>query len=194
MKVFRQIYTWTLEKANHSKAPWFLSLIAFTESSFFPIPPDIILIPMVIANRAKALWYAFICTFSSVFGAIAGYFIGAIFYSTIGVLIIQYYALENQFTDFELLYNRFGFWVVLGASFTPFPFKFITIASGLFHLNLYLFVFVAIIGRGLRFYLIAILLKIFGNFIKNFIDKFFNLLVILFFIMLFGSFILLKYL
>jgi len=194
MKIFRQIYTWTLEKANHPKAPWFLSLIAFTESSFFPIPPDIILIPMVIANRIKALWYAFICTFSSVLGAIAGYFIGAIFYSTLGVIIIKYYALESQFTDFELLYNKYGFWVVLGASFTPFPFKFITIASGLFHLNLYLFVFVAIIGRGLRFYLIAILLKIFGNFIKNFIDKFFNLLVILFFILLFGSFIFLKYL
>ncbi len=194
MKIFRQIYIWTLEKANHAKAPWFLSLIAFTESSFFPIPPDIILIPMVIANRVKALWYAFICTFSSVLGAIAGYFIGSIFYSTLGVMIIKYYTLESQFIDFELLYNKYGFWVVLGASFTPFPFKFITIASGLFHLNLYLFVFVAIIGRGLRFYLIAILLKIFGNFIKNFIDKFFNLLVILFFILLFGSFIFLKYL
>ena len=109
-------------------------------------------------------------------------------------MIIKYYTLESQFTNFELLYNKYGFWVVLGASFTPFPFKFITIASGLFHLNLYLFVFVAIIGRGLRFYLIAILLKIFGNFIKNFIDKFFNLLVILFFILLFGSFIFLKYL
>ena len=95
---------------------------------------------------------------------------------------------------FEFLYNEWGFWIVLGGGFTPFPFKFITIASGLFHLNLYLFVFVAIIGRGLRFYLIAILLKIFGNFIKNFIDKFFNLLVILFFILLFGSFIFLKYL
>ena len=194
MRILRQLYDWTLRKANHPKATWFLSFISFTESSFFPIPPDIILIPMVIANRIKALWYAFICTFSSVLGAIAGYFIGAIFYSTLGVIIIKYYALESQFTDFELLYNKYGFWVVLGASFTPFPFKFITIASGLFHLNLYLFVFVAIIGRGLRFYLIAILLKIFGNFIKNFIDKFFNLLVILFFILLFGSFIFLKYL
>ena len=194
MKILRKLYDWTLNKANHPKATWFLSFVSFVESSFFPIPPDIILIPMVIANRIKALWYAFICTFSSVLGAIAGYFIGAIFYSTLGVIIIKYYALESQFTDFELLYNKYGFWVVLGASFTPFPFKFITIASGLFHLNLYLFVFVAIIGRGLRFYLIAILLKIFGNFIKNFIDKFFNLLVILFFILLFGSFIFLKYL
>ena len=194
MKIIRKIYDWTLNKANHPKAPWFLSIISFTESSFFPIPPDIILIPMFIANRLKAWWYAFICTVSSVLGGIAGYCIGAFFYSTIGIIVINYYHLEDQFYNFESLYNDYGVWVVLGAGFTPFPFKFITIASGFFHLNLYLFIIVAFIGRGLRFFLVDALLRIFGNWIKNFIDKYFNYLAILFFVLLFGSFIFLKYL
>ena len=194
MKILRKIYDWTLNKANHPRAPWFLSFISFTESSFFPIPPDIILIPMIIANRLKAWWYASICTVSSVIGGIFGYFIGAFFYSTIGIIIIQYYNLGDQFSNFELLYNKYGLWIVLGAGFTPFPFKFITITSGFLHLNIFLFIIVAFIGRGLRFYLIAFLLKIFGNWINNFIDKYFNLLVILFFFLLIGSFVFLKYL
>ena len=194
MKILRKLYNWTLNKANHPKAPWFLSFISFIESSFFPIPPDIILIPMIIANRFKAWWYAFICTASSVIGGIAGYCIGFFFYSTIGIMILKYYSLGDQFANFESLYNENGIWIVLGAGFTPFPFKFITIASGFFHLNIYLFIIVALIGRGSRFYLIAFLLRIFGNWIKNFIDKYFNLLAILFFILLIGSFIFLKYL
>ena len=109
-------------------------------------------------------------------------------------MILKYYSLGDQFTNFESLYNENGIWIVLGAGFTPFPFKFITIASGFFHLNIYLFIIVALIGRGSRFYLIAILLRIFSNWIKNFIDKYFNLLAILFFILLIGSFIFLKYL
>ena len=149
---------------------------------------------MIIANRLKAWWYAFICTISSVIGGIAGYCIGAFFYSTIGIIILKYYSLEDQFINFETFYNKNGIWIVLGAGFTPFPFKFITIASGFFHLNISLFIIVALIGRGMRFYLIAILLVIFGNWIKEFIDKYFNILVSLFFILLIGSFVLLKYL
>jgi membrane protein YqaA with SNARE-associated domain len=194
MKILRKIYDWTLNKASHPKATWFLSLISFTESSFFPIPPDIILIPMIIAKRLKAWWYAFICTVSSVIGGIVGYYIGAFFYSTIGIIILKYYSLGDQFSNFESLYNENGMWIVLGAGFTPFPFKFITIASGFFHLNIFLFIIVALIARGSRFYLIAILLRIFGDWIKNFIDKYFNLLAILFFILLIGSFIFVKYL
>ena len=194
MKILRKIYDWTLNKASHPKAAWFLSLISFTESSFFPIPPDIILIPMIIANRLKAWWYAFICTISSVIGGVVGYCIGAFFYSTIGIIIIQYYTLEEQFLNFESLYNKYGVWIVLGAGFTPFPFKFITIASGFLHLNILLFIIVAFIGRGLRFYLIAFLFRIFGDWINNFIDKYFNFLATAFFILLIGSFILLKYL
>ena len=140
MNILRKLYDWTLNKANHPKSHWFLALISFAESSFFPIPPDIILIPMIIANRLKCYWYAFICTLSSVLGGIAGYCIGSFFYASLGILILKYYGLEAQFIDFESLYNKNGIWIVLGASFTPFPFKLITIASGVFHLNIFLFI------------------------------------------------------
>jgi len=194
MKILRKLYDWTLNKANHPKATWFLSFVSFVESSFFPIPPDIILIPMIIANKLKAWRYALICTVSSVIGAVAGYCIGIFFYSTIGAIIINYYGLDDQFINFEKMYVNNGVWFVLGAGFTPFPFKFITIASGFFHLNIFLFIFAALVSRGMRFFLIAILLRTFGDWIKDFIDKYFNLLAILFFIILVGSFVLIKYL
>ena len=194
MNLLRKLYDWMLEKSKDPKAPWFLAIISFAESSFFPIPPDIILIPMVLANRIKAWTYATICTVSSVLGGVLGYFIGFFFYNSVGIMIIQYYSLENLFSSFESNYNDYGILIVLGAGFTPFPFKFITIASGLFSLNLPLFISVAFFARGLRFFLVAGLLKLFGNFIKNLIDRYFNIIATLFFLLLIGSFILIKYL
>ena len=194
MNFLRKIYDWVLEKSNHPKASWFLAMISFCESSFFPIPPDILLIPMVLANKLKAWWYAFICTISSVFGGAAGYILGYFFYNSIGLLIINYYSLNDQFSIFESYYNKYGIWIVFGASFTPFPYKFITIASGLFNLNFFLFIIASFVGRGLRFFIIASLLKIFGNFIRKTIDKYFNILAILFFAILISSFIFIKYL
>ena len=194
MNLLRKLYDWTLEKSKDPKAPWFLAIISFLESSIFPIPPDIILIPMIIANKFKAWLFAFVCTISSVAGGIAGYCIGSFFYATIGTIIINYYALQDQFISFENLYKQYGILIILGASFTPFPFKFITIASGLFHLNIFLFILCSLLGRGFRFYLIAILLKIFGDFVKKFIDRYFNILTLLFFVVLIGSFVLLKFL
>ena len=194
MNIFRKLYDWTLNKAKHKNASWFLIIVSFLESSFFPIPPDVLLIPMVLANRLRAWFYALICTLSSVTGGIVGYLIGFLFYSNVGSLIVDLYGLSNFFDIFENYYNQWGFWIVLGAGFTPFPFKFITIASGVFGLNILLFIIVAIIARGLRFYLISSLLFIFGDKIKNLIDKFFNLLVSLFFILLIGSILFLKFL
>ena len=194
MNLLRKLYDWTLEKSKDPKAPWFLAIISFSESSFFPIPPDIILVPMIIAKRVKAWAYAFVCTVSSVIGGVAGYCIGYFFFTNIGTLIVEYYDLSDQFNSFEVYYNQYGMWIVLGAGFTPFPFKFITIASGFFNLNIFLFIGVAIIARGLRFYLLALLLKIFGEMIKNLIDKYFNFLATLFFILLVGSIVLLKFL
>ena len=136
--------------------------------------------------------YAFICTSSSVLGGVAGYAIGYFFYKSIGVLIIDAYHLSNSFNEFESYYNEYGILIVLGAGFTPFPFKFITIASGVFNLNIFLFIITAIIARGLRFYLLAGLLFIFGEKIKTVIDRYFNLLAILFFILLVGSVLLIK--
>ena len=192
MNLLRSLYNWTLKKAEHKYSPWILSIISFTESSFFPIPPDVLLIPMIIAKRAKAWTYALICTLSSVLGGIAGYAIGFFLFNSIGILIIEFYHLANSFNSFENYYKEYGILIVLGAGFTPFPFKFITIASGVFSLNIFLFILTAFVARGLRFYLLACLLFIFGEKIKILIDKYFNILAVLFFILLLGSFMLIK--
>ena len=192
MNLLRSLYNWTLKKAEHKYSSWVLSIVSFAESSFFPIPPDVLLIPMIIAKRTKAWTYAFICTLSSVFGGVVGYAIGFFLFNSIGVLIVEFYHLTNSFNTFENYYKEYGMLIVLGAGFTPFPFKFITIASGVFSLNIFLFIFTAFIARGFRFYLLAILLFIFGEKIKFLIDKYFNILAVLFFILLIGSFMLIK--
>ena len=192
MNYLRKLYDWTLIKSKHPKATWFLGFISFIESSFFPIPPDIILIPMIIAKRNNAFLYAFICSISSVLGGIVGYIIGSYLYNSVGIIIIDYYGLNEQFTLFENYYLHYGIWIVLGAGFTPFPFKFITIASGVFGLNIFLFIIISILARGLRFYIIAILLKIFGDFIEKLINRYFNILASIFFVLLIGSIMILK--
>ena len=194
MNFLKRTYNWTLEKAQHKNAKWYLSLISFAESSFFPIPPDILLIPMALASKANALFFAFICTLFSVLGGILGYAIGYFFYNSVGIYIVDFYHLENSFNIFESYYKEFGILIVLGAGITPFPYKFITIASGVFGLNIFLFIIVSIIGRGLRFYLIAILLYFFGEKIKLIIDKYFNILTIVFFILLVGSVFIIRFL
>ena len=194
MNFLKKTYNWTLEKAQHKNAKWYLSLISFAESSFFPIPPDILLIPMALASKAKALFYAFICTLFSVLGGILGYAIGYFFFNSVGIYIVEFYHLENSFSVFEDYYREFGILIVLGAGITPFPYKFITIASGVFGLNIFLFIIVSIIGRGLRFYLIAILLYFFGEKIRLIIDRYFNILTVTFFILLAGSVFIIRYL
>ena len=194
MNLLRKLYDWTLEKSKDPKAPWFLAIISFSESSFFLIPPDVILIPMIIAKRAKAWFFAFICTISSVLGGVAGYFIGYFFYLTIGEFIIELYSYQSEYSDFQSKYEgEIWLWFVFFAGLTPFPFKIITIASGALKINMISFVAIALVSRGLRFYLVATLLKFFGNYIKEYIDKYFNILTFVFFILLIGGFIFFKY-
>ena len=192
MKILRKLYDWTLKRASQKSASWFLGIISFAESSFFPIPPDIILIPMVLAKRAKAFFYALICTLSSVTGGIFGYLIGLMLFNSIGVLLINFYHLDEQVNEFKNYYNSYGAWIVIIAGFTPFPFKVITIASGLFQLNFIIFIICSILSRGARFYLVSALLYFFGENIKIFIDKYFNFLTILFFIFLIGGIFIVK--
>ncbi len=192
MKIFRKLYEWTLEKSSHKRASWFLSIISFAESSFFPIPPDIILIPMVLAKRTKAFFFALICTLSSVFGGIFGYLIGYLVFNSIGILLVDFYHLSEEVTKFKNYYDSYGAWIVIIAGFTPFPFKVITIASGLFQLNFVIFILSSILSRGARFYLVSTLLYLFGDKIKIFIDKYFNFLTILFFVLLIGSILIIK--
>ena len=194
MNFLKILYNWTLVKANHKNAKWYLFFISFTESSFFPIPPDLLLIPMALASKTKAIFYALICTIASVLGGLLGYAIGFFFYNSLGFYIVEFYHLQNSFNIFENYYKEFGILIVLGAGITPFPYKFITIASGVFGLNIFLFIIVSIMGRGFRFYLIAILLYFFGDKIKLIIDKYFNILSIIFFILLVGSIYLIKFL
>ena len=192
MHYIRNLYDWTLIKSTHPKATWFLALISFIESSFFPIPPDIILIPMIIAKRTKAYVYAFICTISSTLGGIIGYLVGLFFFNSLGLRILDYYHLSEKFGLYEDYYLKFGVLIVLVAGFTPFPFKLITISSGFFGLNFFLFLGVSIVARAMRFFLIAFLLKLFGNTITKIIDKYFNYLTILFIILFVGGIMLLK--
>ena len=192
MKIFRNLYEWTLTKSSHKKAPWFLSIISFSESSFFPIPPDIILIPMVLAKKTKAFFYALICTISSVLGGVLGYFIGLILFNSIGIILINLYHLNDSINEFKNYYNLYGPWIVVIAGFTPFPFKVITIASGLFQLNFIIFILCSFLSRGARFYLVAGLLYLYGGKIRIFIDRYFNFLTILFLVLLIGSILFIK--
>ena len=192
MMIFRKLYNWTLDKSSKKEAPWFLSIVSFAESSFFPIPPDIILIPMVLAKRAKAFIYASLCTLSSVVGGILGYLIGLLLFNSIGIFLVNFYHLDESLNEFKNYYNTYGAWIVIIAGFTPFPFKVITISSGLFQLNFIIFILCSILSRGARFFLVAGLLYFFGEKIKIFIDKYFNILTILFFVLLIASILIIK--
>ena len=147
---------------------------------------------MVLAKRIKAFFFAFICTLSSVIGGIAGYIIGLILFNSIGIFLVNFYHLEDALENFRSYYNLYGAWIVIIAGFTPFPFKVITIASGLFQLNFYIFVLCSLISRGARFYIVAGLIFYFGEKMKIFIDKYFNILTILFFVLLLGSILIIK--
>lgn len=190
----RALYEWTMDLAAHKHARWGLALISFVESSVFPIPPDIILIPMVLAQRAMAWVYATICTLSSVAGGVMGYAIGYFLFDTVGTAILDFYGKAEEFSTFQAQYNEWGVWIVLIAGLTPFPYKIITIASGVTALNFPVFIVASLIARGIRFFAVAALLWYFGEPIRAFIDKYFGLLSIVFVVLLIGGFALLKYL
>ena len=147
---------------------------------------------MVLAKRAKAFFYALICTISSVLGGVFGYIIGLMLFNSIGMFLINFYHFDEQVTQFKNYYNSYGAWIVIIAGFTPFPFKVITIASGLFQLNFIIFILCSFFSRGARFYIVTGLLYFFGDKIKIFIDKYFNLLTIIFFILLIGGILIIK--
>lgn len=180
--------------AGHRHAVWFLAFISFIESSFFPIPPDILLIPMILAARDKAWFYAGVCTLASVLGGYLGYAIGYGFYETLGAPIVASYGYEDQFLRFQDRYHEWGAWIVAMAGLTPFPYKIITIASGVVNLDMFTFSIASLLSRGARFFLVAALLWWMGPAIRRFIEKYLGLLTILFFILLFGGFLAVKYL
>lgn len=169
--MFRALYDWTLRLAHHRHAVRSMAAVSFAESSFFPIPPDVILVPVVLANRDRAYWIATVCTVASVLGGLVGYLIGYALYDTVGQLLIQLYHMEDKLEDLRLLYDQWGAAVILVKGLTPIPFKLVTIASGFFAFNFPLFVLLAAITRGFRFFLIAFLLKRFGEPVQEFIER-----------------------
>jgi membrane protein YqaA with SNARE-associated domain len=186
------LYDWTMAQAAAPYALWMLALIAFVESSVFPIPPDVLLIPMVLAMRDRAWLIAGVCTLASVAGGFLGYAIGALLFETIGRAILEFYGYVEQFAEFQASYNRWGAWIVFFAGLTPFPYKVITIASGVTGLDLVTFGIASIFGRGMRFFAVAALLWWFGPPIKRFIDRNLGWLTVAFFVLLFGGFLTVK--
>ncbi len=187
--MLRALYDWTMRLAATRHATAALALVAAIESSVFPIPPDVLLIPMVLANRAKAFWYALVATIASVVGGLIGYALGALLFEAIAKPILSFYGYLEQFDRFADYYNSWGAWAVLIAGVTPFPFKVITIASGATHLSLTVFILASIVARSARFFLVATLLYWFGPPIRAFIEKRLGLLAILFFALLIGGFV-----
>ncbi|WP_288901764.1 YqaA family protein [uncultured Sneathiella sp.] len=191
--MLRRLYDFTMGLAAKPRAKWFLGGISFAESSFFPIPPDVLLIPMVLANRRDAWRLAFICSLTSVVGGLFGYLVGYLFYDLIGAPIIDFYGYTEKFVKFTDSYNEWGGWIVAFFGLTPFPYKVITIASGVTHLDVLVFIVASTLSRSLRFFLVAGLLWKFGAPIQLFIEKYLGLLTILFFVLLIGGFVAIKY-
>ena len=190
--MLRGLYNWTMRQASGPRALWSLAVISFVESSFFPIPPDILLIPMILANRDRAWLIAGVCTVASVLGGILGYLIGALLFEAIGAPLLEFYGYLEKFTDFQAMYNEYGAWIVFGAGITPFPYKVITIASGVTGLDIVTFMIASVLARGLRFFIIAALLWKWGQPIRAFIERYLGLLTVIFFVLLVGGFALLK--
>ena len=192
--MLRRLYDWVMSLAATRHAERALGAVSFIESSVFPIPPDVLLIPMVIAEPRKWVRIALICTVCSVLGAFLGYAIGALFFDVIGRPILEFYGRSDQFAAMTARYNEWGGWAVLFAALTPFPYKVLTIFSGVTGLNLVVFTAVSIVGRGLRFFFVAWLLQRYGAPIKGFIEKNLGLLFTVFMVLLIGGFLALKYL
>ena len=180
--------------AAHRHAMPALFAVSFAESSVFPIPPDVMVVPMVLADKARAFRIAFICTLASVLGAVAGYAIGALLFEALGRPLVELYGYTQAFGEFTARYKEWGAWIVAFAALTPFPFKVITIASGAAGLDLLVFVISATLARGFRFYLEAALLWRFGPPIRDFIEGNLKFVTTAFLILLIGGFILIKYL
>lgn len=191
--MIKRLYNWILSWSE-SRWGWLaLFTIALFEASFFPLPPDILLIALCLGATKRSFRFATICLVGSVLGAALGYMIGYFLWTTpsgeataLANLFYEYIFSVDSFNNVGALYDRFNFWIVFTAGFTPLPFKLFTIAGGMFHINFLMFIIASVVSRGMRFFLIAWLIWKFGAPIKSFIDKYFNLLATLFTIMLIG--------
>ena len=192
--MIRRLYDWTLSLSAHPRALWALALVSFVESSFFPIPPDLLMIPMILAAPSRAFLIAFVATVSSVIGGLFGYFIGWALFDTVGQAIFEFYGKGDAVESFNARFNDYGAWAVLIAGMTPFPYTVITIMSGWTGLSIPVFIVSSIAARGARFFVVAFLLWKFGAPIRIFIEKYLGILFTAFLILLIGGFYALRYL
>ncbi len=192
--MLQRLYDWTMSFSARPGALWILGLVAFAESSVFPIPPVALLIPMVLAARQRAWFFAAICTAASVAGGAGGYLIGWGLFETVGKPVLEFYGMIEKFESFAGRYNDYGAWIVFMAGVTPFPYKVITIASGATGLNFPVFMAASVLARGLQYFFIAALLYWIGPPIRDFIERRLGLVAIVFFVTLFAGFFLVKYL
>jgi membrane protein YqaA with SNARE-associated domain len=176
------------------RAPWALALVSFIESSFFPIPPDVMLIPMVLSRREKAWWYATLATVASVLGGLLGYAIGYYFYDAVGLPILKFYGREHALDTFIEFVHTYGVPAVIIKGMTPIPFKVVTIAAGVAKMDLGAFIGASIVARAMRFYLVAALLYFFGEPIRTFIERRLALVTTVFVVLLVGGFVAIRYL
>ncbi len=193
MQMIQRLYDWTLSLAQSRYALLALALVAFAESSVFPIPPDVLMIPMILAAPSRAFLIAAICLIASVTGGLAGYFIGYGLFESVGRSVLEFYGKDIYFEDFRQRYNEWGAWAVLAAGITPFPYKVITILSGATALNLPVFIVASVVARGLRFFIVAALLWKFGVPIRDLIERRLGLMFTLFLVLLLGGILLAGY-
>jgi membrane protein YqaA with SNARE-associated domain len=192
--MLRRLYDWTITMADHPRALWVLAAVSFVESSVFPIPPDVLMIPMILARPSRAWLIALVALVSSVIGGLLGYAIGALAYDQIGQPILEALGKGDAMAEFSTRFNNVGFWAVLTAGVTPFPYKVITIMSGWTAMPLGTFIATSILARGLRFFIVAALLWKFGAPIRDFIERRLGLVTILFVVLLFGGFYVVRHL
>jgi membrane protein YqaA with SNARE-associated domain len=189
--MLRRLYQWVLSWAAHPYGTYALFILAFAESSFFPIPPDVLLIALALGKPQAAYRFAFVCSIGSVLGGIGGYLIGWQLMQTVGHPIIEFYHAQNQFVEVQRTFLRYGGWAVAIAGFTPIPYKVFTLASGAAQLSFSTFVFASLVSRSARFFLVSGLIYYFGPAIHAFIDKYFNILTIVFTVLVLLGFIVL---
>jgi membrane protein YqaA with SNARE-associated domain len=191
--MFRKLYNWVLHWAETPYGSWALFLLAFSESSFFPIPPDVLLIALAVAVPRKSMRFALICSVGSVLGGCFGYLIGWQFMSGVGDKIIAFYGLGNKVDYIGNLYRDYDAWAIGIAGFTPIPYKVFTIAAGMFKIDFVVFILASFVSRSARFFLVGGLIYLFGSRIQRFIEKYFNILAVAFTVLLIAGFVVIKH-
>ena len=186
--MFKKLYQWTLSLAESPRATWALGIIAFAESSFFPLPPDLILVPMSLAKPKKAWFYAGLCTIASVAGGVLGYLIGSVLYESVGKWVIHFYGYDEKALVLRACYDKYGWLIILLKGLTPIPYKLVTIVSGFAGYSIFLFIALSLLTRGARFYILAGILNRFGEPIKRLLDRHFAPFMILILVMIVGGF------